>query len=118
MQPGNEITFETHDAILVLDIRGDITTASGPALNQAYKEACDRNAKYILLKIEKSAYVNSGGIALLIQILVQTQKNDQVIAVTGVSDHFKKIFQLVGITKFATIYESLDEARKRMVQVS
>jgi anti-anti-sigma regulatory factor len=50
----------------------------------------------------------------LIQILAQTKKNSQVIGITGISDHFKKIFHMVGITKFAQIHNSLTEALEAM----
>jgi len=50
----------------------------------------------------------------LIQVLARTQKNKQQIGITGISDHFKKIFHMVGITKFAKIYESVEDALKQM----
>jgi len=51
---------------------------------------------------------------VLIQILAQTKRNRQLIGITGVSDHFKKIFAMVGITKFATIYPTFEEALAKM----
>jgi anti-anti-sigma factor len=114
MQHSNEITLETHGAVTIMDIRGDITAFSEPFLNKAYQKTNNQDATKILLKIDKDTYINSGGIAVLIQILAQTKKNNQVIGVTGISDHFKKIFHMVGITKFANIYNSLEEALKKM----
>ena len=110
MQEVNEIKFETRDAVTIMDIQGDITAFSEPFLNDAYQNANAQGAGKILLKFDTNAYINSGGIAILIQVLAQTQKNNQVIGITGISDHFKKIFHMVGITKFAKIHASLDEA--------
>jgi anti-anti-sigma factor len=110
----NEIKLETRDAITVMDIRGDVTAFSEPFLNDAYQSANARGTGKILLKFDSTAYINSGGIAVLIQVLAQTQKNKQLIGITGISDHFKKIFNMVGITKFAKIYESLEDALKQM----
>ena len=64
----------------------------------------------ILLKIDPDAYINSGGISLLIQFLSESRENSQQVGITGVSDHFKKIFRMVGITKFADIYDDVDNA--------
>ena len=36
------------------------------------------------------------------------------IGITGVSDHFKKIFAMVGITRFADIHESVENALEKM----
>jgi anti-anti-sigma factor len=94
----------------MLNIQGDITSFSEPFLNQAYSEANDQGAEKILLNVEEGAYINSGGIAVLIQILAQTKKNNQQICITGLSEHFKKIFNMVGITKFADIHNDVPGA--------
>ena len=110
----NEIKIETRNAVTIMDIQGDVTAFSEPFLNDAYQSANAQGTGKILLKFDSNAYINSGGIAVLIQVLAQTQKNKQVIGITGISDHFKKIFHMVGITKFAKIYDSLDDAVKLM----
>ena len=114
MQEVNEIKLETRDAVTIMDIQGDITAFSEPFLNDAYQNANAQGAAKILLKFDSNAYINSGGIAVLIQVLSQTQKNKQEIGITGISDHFKKIFHMVGITKFAKIYDSLEDALQQM----
>ena len=110
MQQSNEIKLETHGNVTIMDIKGDITAFSEPFLNESYQKANDQGAAKILLNIDKDSYINSGGIAVLIQILAQTKKNNQVIGITGISEHFKKIFHMVGITKFAKIHAAQDEA--------
>jgi anti-anti-sigma factor len=110
----NEITFEQHGAVTLMDIQGDITSFSEPFLNEAYQNVNVQGADKILLKIGQDAYINSGGIAVLIQILALTKQNNQAIGITGVSDHFKKIFNMVGITKFVEIHDSVESALKLM----
>jgi anti-anti-sigma factor len=114
MQQKNEIRIERHGAVTLLDIMGDITSFSEPFLNDAYKSANEQKTGKILLKFEKSAYINSGGIAVLIQILAQTKRNNQNIGITGLSDHFEKIFHMVGITKFAKIHDTVENALEAM----
>ena len=95
---------------ILLDIKGDVTAFSEPFLKEAYKNATNEGANRIVLKFEESAYINSGGIAVLIQLLAETERNNQQIGITGLSDHFKKIFNMVGITKFAKIHNTVEEA--------
>ena len=109
-QHTNEVHLEAQGAVTILDIRGDITAFSESALGDAYRKASEQGAGKLLLKIEKEAYINSGGIAVLIQILAQTRRKDQRVAITGISEHFKKIFNMVGITKFADVFESTELA--------
>ena len=114
MQYTNEIKLEQRGSVTLLDIQGDITGFSEPFLNEAYKNADNQGTNNILLKTERDIYINSGGIAVLIQILAQTKQNNQLIGIIGVSDHYKKIFKMVGITRFAKIYDTVDEALEKM----
>jgi anti-anti-sigma factor len=112
----NEIKLEQYGSVTLLDIRGDITAFSEPFLIEAYNNADRQGATHILLKTESDIYINSGGIAVLIQILAKTNQNNQRIGITGISEHFKKIFNMVGITKFAKIYDSMEEALEVMAK--
>ena len=114
MEPPTEIALETIGDVTLFDIRGDVTALSEPFLNDAYTKAIDQGVVKILFKFKKDIYINSGGIALLIQILAETKKNNQLAGITGLSDHFKKIFNMVGITKFAKIYDSVEAALGQM----
>ena len=114
MQQQTEIALETAGEVTLFDIKGDVTALSEPFLNDAYSKANEQGAIKILLKFQEDAYINSGGIALLIQILAETKKNNQQTGIMGLSDHFKKIFNMVGITKFANIYNTLNDALEEM----
>jgi len=113
-QQPNEVTLQKQGEVTLLGIKGDITAFSEPYLNDAYRNSNSQGAKKILFNFEDKAYINSGGIAVLIQVLAQTKRNNQLIGITGLSDHFKKVFHMVGITKFAAIHPSVDEALKAM----
>jgi len=110
MQQENDIRLEIQGDVTIMDIKGDITAFSDPFLNTAYQEANNQGARKIVLQSHKDAYINSGGIALLIQLLAQTKRNDQRVVIAGISDHFKKIFGMVGITKFAPICDTREDA--------
>jgi anti-anti-sigma factor len=110
MPEENEIILEVRDGVTIVHFHGDVTVFSEPFLKDAYSRVNDHGAGRILLKFDADAYINSGGIALLIQLLAQTRKNSQTVAITGLSSHFKKIFHMVGITKFAKVYDNVEEA--------
>jgi len=104
-----EIRLETIGEVVLFNIKGDMTIVSEPFLEEAYKNANAQGTSKILLKFDQDAYINSGGIAVLIQLLAETRRKNQQIGITGLSDHFKKIFNMVGITKFAKIYNTVEE---------
>ncbi len=112
MKEKNEIHLEHQGKVTFFDIRGDVTILSEPFLNEAYENVNNQDTSKILLKFEESAYINSGGISVLLQLLFKTKNNNQEIGITGLSDHFKKIFNMVDITKFAKIYDTMEEGIK------
>ena len=114
MQNENDITLENRGDVTIMDIRGDITAFSDTFLNDAYNKANDLGTRKIILKSNKDAYINSGGIALLIQLLARIKGNNQQVVIAGISDHFKKIFDMVGITKFAPISDTEEAALQKL----
>jgi anti-sigma B factor antagonist len=94
--------------ITCLHFSGDISSASRDAILGTY-QALDKAAnKRILLDFKGVEYLNSSGIALVIQVLMEANKSGQTIGICGLTPHFTKVFTMVGITKYATIYA--DEA--------
>jgi anti-anti-sigma factor len=114
MEQQNTIGIERVGSVTLFDIKGDVTAFSESFFNDTYRKANDQGASKILFKFDRDAYINSGGIAVLIQILAETSRNKQFSGITGLSDHFKKIFNMVGITKFAKIYNTIEEALEHM----
>ncbi len=110
MSQETEINLEKQGDIMVFDIQKDVTALSDTIFSQAYEDADNQGTKTILLKFYEDAYINSGGIAILIQLLAKTRKKNQSICMVGLSEHFKKIFNMVGIAKFAKIYTTMDDA--------
>jgi len=110
VKENTDIKLQQQADIIIMDVRGDITAYSESVFKAAYQQVIDQGTRKIIIKIEKYAYINSGGIALIIQTLYKIKENKQSAAIAGVSPHFKKIFKMVGIAKFAKIYDALDDA--------
>ena len=110
MEHPNQIVLNNEETVTTIIISGDITAFSESFLNDAYNQANAIGNDRLLLQFEPGAYINSGGIAVLIQLLALSRKNDQRVGITGLSDHFQKIFNMVGITKFARIFATREEA--------
>ena len=60
----------------------------------------------VLLQFDKSCYINSGGLASLIDIASEGRKKNQKIHAYGLSEHFQKIFHMVGLTRCIPIFSS------------
>ena len=110
MKENTDIKLQQQGDVAIMNIRGDITSYSESIFKEAYRHALEQDTRKIILKFEKFAYINSGGISLIIQILYRIKENKQIAAIAGISEHFKKIFGMVGILKFAKIYDTVEDA--------
>ena len=92
----------------VVDIDGDVTAGSEDVLMRAYDEAGD--ARAIILNFTGLAYMNSGGIGLLVTLLVRANRRSQQLLAFGLSDHYRQIFELTRLDEAVAIHDSQDAA--------
>jgi anti-sigma B factor antagonist len=90
----------------VIDIRGDVTAASDAILMSAYEEAARQGARRLVLNFSGLEYMNSGGIGMLVTLLVRANRQNQELAAFGLSHHYREIFELTRLDEAITIYDS------------
>jgi anti-anti-sigma factor len=95
--------------ITVLRFAGDITSASKAAVLGTYQGIPD-STKRILLDFSGVDYLNSSGIALIIQMMIAASKSGQTIQTFGLKPHFQKVFTMVGITKYTKLHPDEETA--------
>jgi anti-sigma B factor antagonist len=104
MTPPTKVTRENDGALAVLRFQGDITSASKDVVLGAYESLSQDHVRNILLDFSKVAYLNSSGIALVIQMLMEANKSGQRVQIFGLTPHFQKVFTMVGLTKYTSLH--------------
>jgi anti-anti-sigma factor len=95
-----------------IEVLGDLTASAEKAMDAAYQKACGYNPSKIVLKFGDKSRINSAGILIVINLVIKSQGKECKVFLSGVSKHYRKIFELVGLTKYTTIVESEDEVGK------
>src|SRR3954471_11984414 len=111
--PEAATTFDVRamsDETRVIDIKGDITAQSEDVLMDAYSRASGERVKAIVLYFRERDYMNSGGIGLLVTLLVRAQRQHQRVLAYGLSDHYRQIFELTRLDEAVGIHDSQDDA--------
>lgn len=90
--------------VTVLRFIGDITSTSEAVMLGAYEGLPKDTCRRILLDFSKVEYLNSSGIALVIQLMSAAGRNGQQIQTYGLTPHFQKVFTMVGIAKYAQMH--------------
>ena len=96
------------DQVGLIEIRGDITAASEDALMDAYGRAADGPTRAVILDFSRLEYMNSGGIGLLVTLLVRANRAKQQLHACGLNDHYRQLFELTRLDEAISIHT--DEA--------
>jgi anti-sigma B factor antagonist len=111
--PEAATTFEVREhseQARVIVIRGDITAGSEDVLMDAYGRASGPGVRAIVLSFSELEYMNSGGIGLLVTLLVRAQRQHQRVLAYGLSDHYRQIFELTRLDEAVGIHDTEDDA--------
>src|ERR1700761_1348972 len=94
----------------VVDIKGEVTAACEPVLMSAYEAAGGSATSRLVLNFGGLEYMNSGGIGMLVTLLVRANRQHQQLAAYGLSEHYREIFELTRLDEAITIYDSEESA--------
>jgi anti-sigma B factor antagonist len=101
-------SVRTDGGLAVIDLNGEISAQAEDTLNTAYAEAEADNATTVILNFSGVDYINSTGIALILNMLVKAGRSHRRIMAYGLSDHYREIFRITRLADFMRIYK--DEA--------
>ena len=102
------VALDCSGPVATMRIAGDVTSASESELMAAYTQAVDGGARAIILDFRGLEYMNSGGIGLLVTLLVRAQRGGVRLLATGLSEHYREILALTRLDEAIEIHE--DEA--------
>jgi anti-anti-sigma factor len=94
-----------------MDLRGEMTTFVQESLIRAYQQGLALGATHVLLNFREVGYLNSAGIAAIIGLISEARKTNQRILLTGLTPHYQVVFDMMGLTAFAPLFESEEAAR-------
>jgi len=96
-------------AASVIDIKGDITAASEDVLMDAYRSAAE-GVRVVILSFADLEYMNSGGIGLLVTLLVRAKRNRHRLLAFGLTEHYREIFELTRLDEAIAIHDTEADA--------
>ncbi len=94
----------------VIDMQGEVDSAASTGLESAYDEVAGEPGTRVVLNFRNVDYINSTGIALIVQLLGRAQADGRSVLAYGLSDHYKQIFQLTRLDDAIAIYDNESDA--------
>ena len=99
-----------HDQVAVIDIAGDLNADGDAVLFEAYEDAGDDGVSAVILNFAGLEYMNSSGIGLLVTLLIRANRKNQRLYATGMTDHYREIFELTRIDEAIPVFDTEAEA--------
>lgn len=100
---------EPRSGVAVVVITGDVTPALEPALLDAYTRAGE-GGRAVILDFHALDYMNSGGIGLLVMLVVRAQRERRRFLACGLSEHYRQILALTRLDEAIEIHGSETDA--------
>ncbi|HEY7564689.1 MAG TPA: STAS domain-containing protein [Acidimicrobiia bacterium] len=97
-------TARREGEVNIIDLAGDIDREAQPALDAAYAEAQGHGP--VILNFERTSYINSTGIAVIVGLLARARSERRELKAFGLTPHYREIFQITRLADFMTIFDN------------
>ncbi|MGH9804858.1 MAG: STAS domain-containing protein [Candidatus Acidiferrales bacterium] len=108
-----KVSVRHRGSATVLDVEGQITFESTPALRQQILGALKEKA-IVLVNLTSVAYMDSSGIATLVEGLKEAQSRKAGYALFGLTKHTRSVMELVRLDKVFRIFDTEDDAIRQL----
>jgi anti-sigma B factor antagonist len=105
-----EIKIDIFDNFALVHIAGEVDLYSSPALRKEILNLTKKKIPIILIDLKKVNYMDSSGVATLIEGLQLSNKFDGRFALVGLNPNVREVFELTRLDKIFDIYKDVDSA--------
>jgi anti-sigma B factor antagonist len=104
------------DGVIVLELHGEIDLQNSPEMRQLMQERAAQRIPALLLDFTGVKYIDSSGLATLIEYYQSSRAFDGRIVVAGLSHRVRSIFELVRFNEVFSICATVPEAMQALQQ--
>ena len=95
------------EGVLVFQVNGEINISTSPELKKQFEK---QPSKKIVVDLEKVSYIDSSGLATLVEILKKTKSQGGSLGLAAMSDKVKSLFEITKLDKLFLLFKSQDDA--------
>ena len=108
-----EATTRALPGAAVIELSGEVDGSAAAVLTAAYERAVTNSPEdhdTVVLDFAAVDYINSTGIALIVSVLARARAERRKVVASGLSPHYREIFELTRLDEAITIYDSEESA--------
>ena len=105
-----KIKDEKMDDIIICNLEGEIDINTSLELRKVFDKFINNNQKKIIIDFSYVSYIDSSGLATLIEMLQRLKKIGGNLYLVNLSDRIKNIFEVTKLIKLFLIFDNKDLA--------
>ena len=104
---------KTHekDGVTLFLVNGEINITTSPELSKLFEKQCP---KKVIVDLEKVGYIDSSGLATLVEMLKRVKSQGGTLGLAGMSEKVKSLFEITKLDKLFLIFPNQEEAIGRV----
>jgi anti-sigma B factor antagonist len=105
-----EVAVRNQQAATIVSIKGDVDLYSSPEVRKVIIGLTEKKTPVILVDLSKVSYMDSSGIATLVEGLQQSNKYKGKFKIFGLTMVVREVFELSRLDKVFEIYQNEETA--------
>lgn len=105
-----DIKTRTEQHAAIVSIAGEVDMYSSTQARAAILEQIGKKVRQIVVDLDQVPYMDSSGVAVLIEGLKKCGEYGGTLSITGLRDNVREVFELTRLDKIFKIYENLEAA--------
>ena len=102
-----EVKSFEKEGVAVFQVNGEINISTSPDFKKQFEK---QSSKKIVVDLEKVTYIDSSGLATLVEILKRTKSQGGMLGLAGMSDKVRSLFEITKLDKLFLLFKTQDEA--------
>jgi|SRR5262245_35190200 len=107
-----DISEDRRADAVVLALSGKLDAMTAKTFEEKILQVINSGAQRLIVDLSLLEYVSSAGLRVFLLAAKRLQANDGKIALCGLQDHIRQVFDLAGFSSILSIYGSRAEAVK------
>lgn len=109
-----EIQIEHENSTLIVKPKGEIDLHNSPQFRKTLQDVSNENFSALLVDLESVSYMDSSGLATLVEVFQNTTKTGKKLGLFSLQDSVKNILSITRLDEIFPIYSSRNEAIKEI----
>lgn len=105
-----QVSMNEKDGISICRVDGEIDINTAPQLKKTFDRLVREKKEKIIINMEKVSYIDSSGLATLVELLKNFRKYGARLKLAGLSAKVKSLFEITKLEKLFDIQDKEDQA--------